>query len=476
MAGAMHEGKLGEASRASKQWLVLAIMSLIVAGLQSLLLVVGRLPPVTHLFSDPLFFRRALVVHVNLALLVWFLSLLLALFFLLPGARRLSFPSRASATVAAIGVVTFVAAAGAQGAAPVLSNYIPVVDHPLFFVGLSLFGLGAILGAFDRRVLPGNDEAAFYAISAAPAAGVRAGVIALLLAALTFLGSLVSTPRTMPESSYYELMLWGGGHVLQFAHVAGMTAVWLLLLESALGRPAVSYRVASLLYGVLVAPLFAAPLLALQGPISHTTFTLLMRWGIFPVVVTFIVLCARSLHRAHAQGRDLRQLLTDPRVLAFVASAFLTLTGFVLGAFIRGSTTLIPAHYHASIGAVTVVYMAFAYRMLERFGMPIARGAASRIAAIQPAVFGFGQLVFAVGFALAGAHGMARKAYGTEQHVRTFAESAGLLIMGLGGAVAVVAGIAFLVITSRAWLASVAHKAKSEGDTRWKNTSIRSRG
>lgn len=466
---------------ASKQWLVLAVASLIIAGLQSLLLVVGRLPLIADMFSDPLFFRRALVVHVNLALLVWFYAFLLALFFLLPGARRASLPARASATVAAIGIVTFVAAAGAKGAAPVLSNYIPVVDHPIFFVGLALFGVGVVLGTSDRRVLPGAQHAQDpfepSAISAAPAAGIRAGVVALWLAALTFVGSLVSTSRELPASSYYELVLWGGGHVLQFANVAGMSAVWLILLQSALGRPPVSYRVASALYALLVTPLLAAPVLALQGPISHTTFTLLMRWGIFPVITTFLVLCVRSVLRARGEGRGTRQLLLDPRVLAFSASAFLTVVGFVLGAFVRGSNTLIPAHYHASIGAVTVVYMAFAYRMLDRFGMPVAPGLSSRMAALQPAVFGAGQFVFALGFALAGAHGMARKAYGAEQHIRTLGESLGLAIMGVGGAVAVTAGVAFLVITSRAWLASSAARtaAKNEGDPQWKPTSIRSR-
>ena len=50
------------------------------------------------------------------------------------------------------------------------------------------------------------------------------------------------------------------------------------------------------------------------------------------------------------------------------ACALLSVAGFVLGASIRGSSTLIPAHYHASIGAVTIGYMAITYRLLARHG------------------------------------------------------------------------------------------------------------
>ena len=65
----------------------------------------------------------------------------------------------------------------------------------------------------------------------------------------------------------------------------------------------------------------------------------------------------------------------------------------------------------------------------------------------QLSLFGFGQVIFAVGFALGGMHGLSRKAYGAEQHVRTFGEFAGLLIMGFGGLIAVAGGLLFLFLT-----------------------------
>lgn len=459
----------------SRQWLVLAVASLIIAGLQSLLLVIGRLPFLSTVFDDPLFFRRALVVHVNLALLVWFYAFLMALYFALPSAHRVRRGSAVAPTLAALGVLAIIGAASVPGAVPVLSNYVPFIDHPLFTGGLIAFGAGVVIGALDRRLLPANPARDSKLISSAPAAGIRAGVVALLLAALTFAASSAATLRDLPRDTYYELVAWAGGHVLQFANVAGMTAVWLVLLESALGRPPVAYRTASVLYALLILPLVAAPLVALEGPASRVFFTELMRWGIFPVVTVFIALCARAvLREARIRGAA---LLRDPDVLTFGASALLSVAGFVLGASIRGSSTLIPAHYHASIGAVTIGYMAITYRLLARHGMPV-RGKLTRVAAVQPALFGAGQLVFALGFALAGAHGMARKAYGSEQHIRTFAESAGLLTMGLGGLIAISAGIAFLVIATHAWLTSRAQTPARarQGDSTWTQESIRSRG
>src|SRR5688572_16192820 len=62
-----------------KRWCSLAVGSLVVAGLLSLAVVVGRLPVLSRIIDDPLFFKRCLVVHVDLALVVWFYAFLAAL-------------------------------------------------------------------------------------------------------------------------------------------------------------------------------------------------------------------------------------------------------------------------------------------------------------------------------------------------------------------------------------------------------------
>ncbi|MBM3855075.1 MAG: hypothetical protein FJ399_18285, partial [Verrucomicrobia bacterium] len=63
-------------SAEARRWFALAIGSLVVAGLLSLAVVLGRIPGVSGVIDDPLFFKRCLVVHVDLALVVWFYAFL----------------------------------------------------------------------------------------------------------------------------------------------------------------------------------------------------------------------------------------------------------------------------------------------------------------------------------------------------------------------------------------------------------------
>jgi hypothetical protein len=46
---------------------------------------------------------------------------------------------------------------------------------------------------------------------------------------------------------------------------------------------------------------------------------------------------------------------------------------------------------------------------------------------------------------------MGRKVYGAEQAARGLAESVGLVLMGLGGLIAIVGGVLFLIVVANAW-------------------------
>jgi hypothetical protein len=417
--------------------------------------------------TDPAFFRRCLVVHVDLSLVVWIYSVIAALSFLLPRAGRSSLTSRASVFVAMAGVLCLLLSAGARGAQPVLANYVPVIDHPLFDVGLWIFAAGVVLSILDRRLLPGESAPGeLLPVPAAAVPGLRATAVALLLALLTFVGSWLARPSGLEPATLYELGNWGGGHVLQLASTAAMLTVWLVMLGGVLGRSPLSRGLSSLLFGLLLLPWTAAPWLAARGMqhvASREAFTLLMRWGIFPAAACVALVCLTRVVHAFRSGRLGRRELSDPRLVGFLASAGLTLLGWALGALIRGSTTVIPAHYHASIGGVTVAFMAISYPLFARVGVPVQRSRlARRTLALQPALFGVGQSVFAIGFALAGAHGMGRKLYGAEQHARTLGQKIGLGVMGLGGLTAIAAGVLFLVIVVGAWLRRD-RGARSEG-------------
>jgi hypothetical protein len=455
--------------RALARWLAIAVGSLILAGAFSLLVVIARMPPFDRLVTDPGFFKRCLVVHVDLALVVWFFAFLAALYQLVPSQRRTNPISRGASRLAIAGVALLVAGAGVPDAMPVLSNYIPMIDDRVFALGLALLAAALTIAFLGGALLPSQESTTRAPIIAIPdgaRVALRGAAIAFLLAIMTFWAATAITSRALPATSRAEAIAWGGGHVLQFASVLGMLAVWQILVARATGAPPVGRKLAAALVGVLVLPLFAAPLLAAMG--ERVPFTRLMQLGIFPVVLVFLWRTARTLERKH---------LAHPAATGFLASAALTIVGFVIGAIIHGSNTTVPGHYHASIGAVTVAYMTITFILLEAIGAPIPTPRLARLARWQPAIFGAGQLVFALGFTLAGEHGMARKSYGAEQHLRTPVETAGLVIMGSGGIVAIAGGLTFLWIVVRAWRARARRSTATKGEGSWTATtaSIRSR-
>jgi len=139
----------------------------------------------------------------------------------------------------------------------------------------------------------------------------------------------------------------------------------------------------------------------------------------------------------------------DYRWAGLAGSATLTVLGFILGSLIRTSSTLVPGHYHCAIGAVTIALMAAAYDFCATVTPKHQPQPALRFARPQLMLFGGGQAIFGLGFALAGAYGLGRKQYGIEQHVRSLGEYLGLSVMGLGGLVAVAGGVFFLVVMVR---------------------------
>jgi hypothetical protein len=413
------------------------------------------MPPFDRLVTDPLFFKRGLVVHVNLALVAWFYSFVAALLFFLPGRFAPGRLARHAVHVSALGVAMMLLAAGMPGSQPVLSNYIPMIDHWLFGTGQILFAAGVLTSFLSRRLLTGEtSHSGFFEIPGAAQMGLRSTAIVLVLAALTFaITSLRITPDLSVET-YYELLFWGGGHVLQLCCSIAMISVWLIVLDSALGRSPMSERTAAILFGAMVVPWLASPILAMLGtwsPGYRDGFTFLMRWAIFPVLGLFLVACLRLLLVELRAGRIGWASISDPRISGFLVSALLTLFGFGLGAGIRGSNTMVPAHYHASIGGITAAFMTVTYLMLRAFGFSILTPRLRRAAAWQPALYGIGQMIFASGFALAGIYGMSRKAYGAEQASRGLGETIGLGVMGVGGLIAVGGGLLFLGVVATIW-------------------------
>ncbi len=419
------------------RWFTLAVCCVAIAGMSALYLAVARIPDLETILSpDPQFGHRGLVVHVNQALTVWFSACIAGFFCLLPGVRRTRATPYAQ-LIAVAGVVAFSAAMFARDATPMKSNYVPALDHWLFLAGIGMFGSAVGVSLLDARLLP-NAQASELPADARP--GIRAAAIAYLTALATFGAAWATQPAALEPLQYYERLFWGGGHVMQFANTLAMVSVWLLLLSRVLGRRALHPGLSAALFALLLLPSLGGPWLILDdAPPQH--FTQMMRWGLFPVVSVFLVLLIASVWRS--RNRVASGAFRGPAFVGFAVSAVMTVAGFILGAMIRGDNTLVPAHYHVSLGGVTAAFMAAILVLLPAFGAPLPGRKSRAWAAWQPVLYGVGMSIMAAGFAIAAAE---RKAYGTEQVVRTGKQWAGLLTMGLGGVVSAVGGIVFLVL------------------------------
>jgi len=144
---------------------------------------------------------------------------------------------------------------------------------------------------------------------------------------------------------------------------------------------------------------------------------------------------------------QVRRVPPHPAKSAYLASFTLFAVGGVLGYMIHGVNVVIPAHYHGSIVGVTLAFMGLAYVLLPQLGFREPEG---RLARWQAYVYGGGQLIHILGLAWSGGYGVQRKVAGADQVLTSLSQKAGMGMMGLGGLIAVIGGIMFVVVCLRA--------------------------
>jgi heme/copper-type cytochrome/quinol oxidase subunit 1 len=91
--------------------------------------------------------------------------------------------------------------------------------------------------------------------------------------------------------------------------------------------------------------------------------------------------------------------------------------------------------------------MGVAYLLLPALGY--ARPSV-RLATWQPYVYGGGQLLHIIGLVWSGGYGVQRKVAGSDQVLRTTQEIAAMGLMGVGGLIAIVGGILFVIVLLQA--------------------------
>jgi len=87
--------------------------------------------------------------------------------------------------------------------------------------------------------------------------------------------------------------------------------------------------------------------------------------------------------------------------------------------------------------------MGLVYLLLPQLGY---RTPVGRLPTWQPTLYGGGQMLHIIGLVWSGGYGVQRKVAGAEQVLRTPSEIAGMGLMGLGGLIAIIGGLLFVVV------------------------------
>lgn len=446
LSGAVPAGQPEEASRRlTTAWFAFAVAALGVSTLFALLLIASRTPGVGAMLPGHDFFYSALALHVDLSVIVWVLaagSALLAL----ASPPRAGWIGWLALALGAAGAI-LMALGPLPGSVEVLkSNYVPVLRSWPFLTGLGMFAAAAALMALRTVVLLQPWQAGAEERPAALAAyGAAWGV---LLAAVTAGWGLVLIPDSLEPAAYFETLFWGPGHILQMANMLFMLLAWLWLANAwGLAVPSGRHMVRVVLFLGLF-PLLAVPALLFAYPPASaefkTGFTELMRWGSWLAAVPL----GLSLLWGLRQGKRAMptQVSTELRT-GLQLSILLFFFGIAIGTLIRADNVMVPAHYHGTVGAVTLALMAACLQLLPRLGFPPVSAALARW---QLWLYGLGTLTMALSLAISGWMGVGRKLPGDMQVLAdsgTLANTGRIIAMsfaGVGGALAVTGSVLFV--------------------------------
>jgi cytochrome c oxidase subunit 1 len=431
-------------------WTALPLAALALAGLLALLIALMRVPGLEQFFEaggQP-FFERALVVHVTFAFVVWYLGVQGALTVLVTAKdlkqSRLdlagwgTFVGRAGLYFALASLVMMLVPALAGLGDASANNYVPVIHHPLFYGGLGMLALGVALPVVRLLLL----IRAHRTVEPLTLGVAAAGVI-FLLAMICIAVAWLQRPDLSDLEAVTDFVFWGGGHVLQFANTSLMLCSFYVVARVALGETPVSATVFKGAMVLLVAGAAAGPLLYLThaagDPAQREMFTNLY-WFALPVPTAVVMLGMLTLLvRRRADLRD-----GAPEVAGVVVAYALFAFGGIIGFFEGSVDTRTPGHYHAELIAVTLAFMTLYFALF----LPVLgrRTMRRRLRTLMYVLLGMGQFLHSTALYLAGTFGVARKTAGAGQGLDSTEKIISMSAMGLGGVIAVVGGVMFIVL------------------------------
>jgi hypothetical protein len=458
-------------NKSSIHWLKNGIWALALAGLYSIVLVILRTPQLSQIINDKSLFKSSLIIHVNLSVLVWLLSITCIIWSY--GNKKIYFENIFN-KLALFAMVLMVVSPLLGESNPIMNNYIPILENIFFIIGLSLF-LSTILCfailVFINSFYDFDFKNPQYLAHILPFVKMSSSLMYIMVwicFALSYKeATKLSTVFPMEVDYYYELLFWSGGHLLQFIYTQILMFVWLILAEVWLGNKLFYYKI----YGSLFVINLVLSFFIFYGHIFYqmpefeftSFFTKHMQHcgGVAPTL--FMLVLIVDIFKTKQTKEKVNFAAT-----AFVSSSLLFFVGGLVGILISGINLSIPAHYHGSIVGISIAFLGFAYIFCfhnisyisntktlsnELLNLPEFANTSleikktlpchSKWSNIQLIIITFGQLIHISGLALAGGYGVLRKNPDGE-----IALSAKLYMgmLGGGGLIAIIGGLMFVYI------------------------------
>ncbi len=428
------------------RWLWLSVLALAVAGVFSLLLVLARTPVIGELIPYADFFHTALVIHVDMSVLVWNLAFAGVLWSLV-SRPKFFLLNKFVLAVLCMATIIMALAGFLPQANPIMSNYIPVLDNPVFLTGLGLFGVGVGMQVLlTMTIIPPVGQR--ISSQGVMRFGLNCAAISLLMALGALLWSWIALPLGLVSEVYYEMLFWGGGHILQYTYTLLMMVCWLWLSTSANIQMIMHERVVLLVFLAGLFSVFVAPVIYLMyevtEPMHREMFTWLMSFG--GSLATFPL--GLAIYYGLVQKKPASQRERSAHS-ALMTSMMLFACGGIIGFLISGNNVTVPAHYHGCIVGVTLSLMGVAYDVLPKLGFSKVN---FKWASIQLWGYATGQFMHILGLVWSGGYGVERKVAGAAQGLDSIERVAGMGLMGLGGLISSLGGLLFIVIVVKALL------------------------
>jgi cytochrome c oxidase subunit I len=377
---------------------VLGVVFLLIGGLFGLLVAATRAPGI-HLLDAETFYM-ALTTHGVAVLIFWVISFEIAVLYFASSTLLRSRP--ATPLIGWIGFALMVLGslittlAFFRGNSSVMfTSYVPMPAEPIFYLGMILFAVGALIGCFiflGTLVVAKAENTYDGSIPLVTFGALVATIIAVFTIAS---GAVILIPTLLWSMGFisdidpamYRVIWWALGHSSQQINVAAHVSIWYAIAAIVFGAKPMSEKVsrgAFLLY-ILFLQLASAHHILTDPGISSTWKVFNTSYAMYLAVLASMIHgltvpgCIEIAQRKKGYTNGLFEWLRKaPWENPVFSGMFMSLiifgfiggiTGVVMGTeqinLIIHNTIFVPAHFHATVAVgTTLAFMAITYFLI----------------------------------------------------------------------------------------------------------------